>query len=189
MIFNESFYYHKVKRKISNIIRFCDSCQRNKLYNLNTQPLAESIIPEAPNDLLSIDFIGPFVSSTGGVKPILKTVDAFSKFVVLYNVKNQNGPSVLKKLQKDYFIKYGKPKRIQMDHGTQFTSDKFIALLYNPNMLIFVSTRNRIYAYIYIKIWFDYEQVAATHTHPIHTYKSTREHEEQERSGERGRTG
>ena len=117
-IFNESFTYNKAIRKISRILKCCDSCQRNKYYQFSTETPPQAIIASRPNELLAIDFIGPFPTSTGGVKYILTTIDAFSKFVVLYPIKKHNGNVVISKLKNDYFEKYGKPERILFDNKT-----------------------------------------------------------------------
>ena len=76
--------------------------------------------------LLAIDYIGAFPTSTGGVKFILTTIDAFLKYVVLYPMKKHNGPVDLNCLKNDYFPKYRNPERLLMDNATQFTLEKFI---------------------------------------------------------------
>ena len=43
--------------------------------------------------------------------------------------------SVINKIFNDYIIKHGKPKRIQADHGTQFTSKKWINKLKTENII------------------------------------------------------
>ena len=76
--------------------------------------------------MIAIDFIGPFPTSTSGVKFILTTIDAFPKYVVLYPIKKHNGPAVLNLSKNDYFLKYGKPECLLMDNATQFTSENFL---------------------------------------------------------------
>lgn len=73
---------------------------------------------------MSLDFYGPLPISTAKCAHILVTIDAFSKYVVLYPIVKANTATVIKKIENDYIPKYGKSKRILMDHGTQFTSKK-----------------------------------------------------------------
>ena len=86
-------------------------------------------LPERPNEILSIDFYGPLPASKGGFKYILSTIDAFSKYVVLYPLRRANTKAVINKLSRDHFLKYGKPSKIITDHGTQFTSPIWSELL------------------------------------------------------------
>ena len=61
-------------------------------------------------------------------------LDAFSKFVALYPLKNATTEAVINKIFNDYIVKHGKPERIQADHGSQFTSKKWIEKLKKENI-------------------------------------------------------
>ncbi|CAB0029046.1 unnamed protein product, partial [Trichogramma brassicae] len=62
-LISESFYCPNLHRHVQKILKSCDSCQRNKTYPVEMQGISKPIITERPNDLLSIDFIGPFPPS------------------------------------------------------------------------------------------------------------------------------
>ena len=119
---NDFFYYPKLAKIVRRRLASCDSCQRNKVTNQTCFSEMRNYLPERPNEILSIDFYGPLPASKGGFKYILSTIDAFSKYVVLYPLRRANTKAVLNKLKKDHFPKYGKPSKIVTDHGTQFTS-------------------------------------------------------------------
>lgn len=125
----ENFYIKNLKKLVDEEIRYCDACQRNKIGTTGNYAKAQFIQTNNPNDLLSVDFFGPLPTSTAGVKYIFVTIDAFSKWVKLYPIKRATTNIVLKKILEDYIPKYGKPKKIQCDHGTQFTSQKWIRTL------------------------------------------------------------
>lgn len=84
---------------------------------------------DRPNQLLSIDFIGPLPKARAGMRHILVCMDAFSKYVALYPLKYATTEAVINRIFNDYIKKHGKPERIQSDHGTQFTSPKWIEKL------------------------------------------------------------
>lgn len=126
---SESFYYPDLKEKASRILRTCDSCQRNKIYTASTFGKSSPILPTGPRDLISIDFCGPLPTSRGGVKHILVVLDVFLKFVVMYAIKKADTKTSIRKIF-DFFIPvHGKPKRIQSDQGTQFTSKLWLERL------------------------------------------------------------
>ena len=121
----EHLFAPRLRRKISSVLKTCETCQKTKYLTLKLNEQVQPILTNAPNELLSIDFFGPLPTSVGGVKHLLTTIDAFSKYVVVYP------------------IKIGKPKGILSDHGTQFTSEKWIKALENEGIKpIFSSIRH-----------------------------------------------
>lgn len=132
---DEDFTMRGLKRKTHLWLKNCDICQRVKYKNTITKAPLQSIIIEKPNQLLSIDFIGPLPTARAGMKYILVCLDAFSKYVALYPLKNATTDAVINKIFNDYVLKHGKPERIQADHGTQFTSKKWIEKLKKENIV------------------------------------------------------
>ena len=62
--------------------------------------------------------------------------------MVIYKIKKANTLAVINKIFKDY-IKFGKPVAIMTDHGTQFTSKKWMdKLIENGITPIFSSVRH-----------------------------------------------
>ena len=112
----------KARRCIAKLIRLCDSCQRNKVYTHTNEIITVPIIPSGPGDLLSIDYLGPLPTSKAGTRYILVTVDVFTKFVKLYPMRKSDTRTTINKIFNDYIPKYGKSKRIQSAHGSQFTA-------------------------------------------------------------------
>ena len=118
----EDIFVFGLRPLLSEMLKTCDSCQRNKYATTKLEPLMQPIITEGPGELLTIDFYGPLPTSTAGAKYLLTTVDVFSKFVVMYPIKKANTATLIRKLFQDYIPTYGKPDKIICDHGTQFTA-------------------------------------------------------------------
>jgi len=116
------YYWKGMSRDIRRRIRGCDICQRVKHNNINMEGKYKAIIPDQPNEIISIDFYGPLPQSIGGIQYLIVILDVFSKHIALYAIKKANTRTALKKLKEDYFIRIGKPKAILSDNGTQFTS-------------------------------------------------------------------
>lgn len=111
-------------RSVKQIVRTCEICQMAKMSATLNPPL-QSIVPTAPNNLISLDLFGPLPVSVGGVTFLCVFLDVFTKFVCLYPLKRATTSSILNRLRKDYIPKAGKPERILTDHGTQFTSGEW----------------------------------------------------------------
>jgi len=116
------YYWKGMSRDIRRRIRGCDICQRVKHNNINMEGKYKAIIPDQPNEIISVDFYGPLPQSIGGVQYLIVILDVFSKHIALYAIKKANTRTVLKKLKEDYFMRIGKPRAILSDNGTQFTS-------------------------------------------------------------------
>lgn len=143
IILNECFFYPKLLKEIKKRLKNCDPCQRNKVGNQTSFGPMQNITPCKTKELLSIDFYGALPKGQGGAQYLLVTIDAFSKFVKLYPLKNANAKATVNRLLNDYFPKYGKPGKILCDQGTQFKSKHFIKSMKDENInLIFTSIRH-----------------------------------------------
>lgn len=87
-----------------------------------------------PWQLVSIDFLGPFVRSKNGNTMLIVAIDWFSKFVVLQPVRQATSKSVIKFLENNIFCVFGACQRLVSDNGTQFTSKFFKTFLEEYNV-------------------------------------------------------
>ncbi|KAL7297648.1 hypothetical protein TKK_0009316 [Trichogramma kaykai] len=143
VLISESFYFPNLGKHTHKILKSCDFCQRNKTYTVEIQGISQPILVKQPNDLLSIDFIGPFPPSKNGARFALITVDAFSRFTQIYPIPRATCQATVKCLVEDYFPKYGHVKTIQSDHGSQFTSKPWTFCMNRQNIkIIFSSIRH-----------------------------------------------
>lgn len=140
----EEFYLKNLRRYVEKRIATCDTCQRNKYPTQACQAKMQTILPEKPGDLLSIDFYGPLPTSRGGAKHILVTLENFTKvnswhFTPYEEQTLSSGDTVARKIFLHYIPHFGRPTRIQCDHGTQFTSPKWAEKLKNENIKLIFS--------------------------------------------------
>lgn len=137
---SEDFFIKNLNHRARKLLLSCDSCQKNKILTRPCLAPMENIIPEKPGDLLSVDFFGPLPATRGNLKSILITVDAFSRFVVLYPIRRQTTKTAIRKIFDDYIPKYGKVSRIINDHGSQFTSPVWFDKLEEENVKMILSS-------------------------------------------------
>lgn len=119
----EKFSFKKMRHRVAKIVRTCDVCQRCKYDTTGNYAPMQTVAPKKPGELLSIDYAGPLPASKFGMKFILTAMDVFSKFLITYPVKNSTTSVTITKL-KNYFEKFGKPQKVQMDNAKNFISDK-----------------------------------------------------------------
>ena len=75
----------------------------------------------SPWDILSVDVMGPFVSSRKGERYILSIIDCFSKYLILVPLKDHTTSTVSRALYERVVGYFGCPRKILSDRGTEFT--------------------------------------------------------------------
>ncbi|GJY49893.1 reverse transcriptase domain-containing protein [Tanacetum coccineum] len=101
----------------------CDACQRQGKISQKDEMPQNAIQVCEIFDVWGIDFMGPFPSSRGN-KYILVAVDYLSKWVEAKAVPT-NDTRVVVKILKYLFARFGTPRAIISDHGTNFCNDQF----------------------------------------------------------------
>ncbi|CAL2259909.1 unnamed protein product [Prunus armeniaca] len=90
-------------------------------------PLTPILIVEI-SDVWGIDFMGPFPSSYGFIY-ILLAVDYVSKWVEAIPTRTNDSKVVLSFVKDNIFSRFGTPRAIIKDGGTNFCNRSFEALL------------------------------------------------------------
>nr|GFB00920.1 reverse transcriptase domain-containing protein [Tanacetum cinerariifolium] len=120
-VFNSGFYWPSIYKDAFELVKRCDSCQRQgKTSQKDEMPQNFIQICEI-FDVWGINFMGPFPSSKGN-KYILVAVDYLSKWVEAKALPT-NDARVVVKFLKSLFSWFGTPKAIITDRGTHFYND------------------------------------------------------------------
>ena len=120
-IIAEHFYYSQLAKVVRQVLRDCDSCQRNNVPTWASPVIQEYVRPAKPLQLLSIDFFGPLTKTKYGYGRILVMMDTFTKYTKLYPLRRATTKAAIRSLE-NFITVVGKPERVLADRGTQFTS-------------------------------------------------------------------
>ena len=141
-IIAEHFYDPRLAKVARQVLRDCDSCQRNKVPTCASPVIQEYVRPEKPPQLLSIDFFGPLTKTKYGYEHILVMMDTFTKYTKLYPLRRATTKAAIRSLE-NFMTVVGKPERVLADRGTQFTSKKWTEALKEKNIkLVLTSVRH-----------------------------------------------
>nr|GFA65619.1 reverse transcriptase domain-containing protein [Tanacetum cinerariifolium] len=114
-VFDSGFYWPTIYKDAYELVKRCDSCQRQgKISQKNEMP-HNSIQVYEIFDVWGIDCMGPFPSSKGN-KYILVAIDYLSKWVEAKALPT-NDARVVVKFFKSLFSRFGTPKAIISDRG------------------------------------------------------------------------
>lgn len=138
----QHYFWKGMFNDVQKYILACDTC---KAYKHTTQPPFGIMINpkkvDRPMLMLSVDIIGILPKAYSGHKYILSVVDVFTKYCWIFPMINATTRVINKLIEKEIFLKFGCPKIIVCDNGTQFTSKHFVEFLKGYNITkIFYNT-------------------------------------------------
>jgi hypothetical protein len=126
-----------MKSEVSTFIESCPTCQKTRLAGPHTDVREGNIMSSEPYETISIDIAGPYPEDDYKNKYIIAVVDNFTRFTELFARPAQTARAVAECLL-DVFGRYGAPKKVRSDQGTQFTSDlikEFLQLVGSKQLL------------------------------------------------------
>nr|GEZ33655.1 DNA-directed DNA polymerase [Tanacetum cinerariifolium] len=126
-VFDSGFYWLKIYKDAFDLVKHCDSYQRQGKISQKDEMPHNSIQVCEIFDVWGIDFMGPFSSSKGN-KYILVAVGYLSKWVEAKALPT-NDARVVVKFLKSLFSRFGTPEAIISDRGTHFCNDQFARVM------------------------------------------------------------
>nr|GEX43364.1 reverse transcriptase domain-containing protein [Tanacetum cinerariifolium] len=137
-IFDSDFYWLTIYRDAHEMVKSCDSCQRQGKISQKDEMPQNAIQVCEIFDIWSIDFMVPFMYSRGN-KYILVVVDYLSKWVEVKALPT-NDARVVVKFLKSLFARFGTPRAIFSDRGTYFYNDQFAKVMLKYGVTNHLST-------------------------------------------------
>ncbi|XP_069176273.1 uncharacterized protein [Procambarus clarkii] len=122
----KSFYWPHMKEDVR---RFCKTCHACQVAGKANQPVPKAPLNPIPSigepfEHLILDIVGPLPPSTSGVQYLLTILDRVSRYPEAIPLKTITAKVLVKHLF--WFVsRYGLPKTIQTDQGSNFMSHLF----------------------------------------------------------------
>ena len=114
-------FWPGMKQEVEEFVKSCDTCQRHKR-NYSRVPMQHQTIPSHPFETCTMDLIGKIPTSQYGEEYILVMQDMLTRWVELAPIKIANADTVIDKFMTYWVSRYGPPKKLLTDRGSQFTS-------------------------------------------------------------------
>lgn len=120
-----SYWFPKMRRFVKKYVASCLECAHHKVPSgLKAGELHPIPKVDKPFHTIHADHLGPFIRSKRGNTYILVVIDAFTKFISLFAVRNTKSSTSIR-VFKEHFSYFGTPVRLITDQGTSFTSNTF----------------------------------------------------------------
>ena len=121
-VLQSGYYWPHIFRDAKTYVSNCDECQRmGKPTTRDQMPLQAQVVIE-PFEKWALDFVGPINHTSKKKKYILVCTNYVTKWVEAKALPAASEQSVVDFLFNDIFTRFGVPREIVTDQGTQFTS-------------------------------------------------------------------
>ena len=118
----------KFVKQIQTFIDTCVTCQKHRVEQGENTPALGSTMRFEPFECIAFDTMGPFPEDQYGNKYIIVGIDMFTRTVELTARKDATAKSAAMSIL-EMVGRYGVPRMIQSDQGTQYVNDTIDALL------------------------------------------------------------
>jgi transposase InsO family protein len=120
---SRSCFFNGMRKRVQEHVKTCPSCQKTKPDNRKPPGLMQSSPITGPWDTLYMDLMGPYVKShPGGYTYLLVVIDDFTKWTEVFPLRDATAARICKVLEESLFCRFGMPKTLVSDNGSNFTS-------------------------------------------------------------------
>ena len=126
---SQRFWWRNIKQNIVDYVKRCQLCQDRNTPKTKKQGYLDPSQPTYPWERVSIDILGPLVTTESGNTYVIAAQDHFTKFVEFTGIPNMTSETVANFVVYHIILRHGAPTCILSDRGKNFTAN-FIRDLY-----------------------------------------------------------
>lgn len=125
-----NYYWPKMRAEITDYVKSCIECKRYKPSNMKPSGLLQTVSSKRRFEIIAIDLFGPLPRTPQGNQWILIVEDLCSRWTELFALAEASAENCATILLNEVFLRYGIPRRVHSDNGTQFISAVMQKLTY-----------------------------------------------------------
>jgi hypothetical protein len=109
----------------ADLVQKCENCQKCARDQKQPSSLTHLIQPTWPLQRWGLDLLGPLPPTQGNLNYVVVVVEYFSKWIEVKPLATITSVTVQKFFWQNIVCRFGVPKAITMDNGTQFDAEAF----------------------------------------------------------------
>ena len=121
----QGYYWPTMRKDAQDYVKKCDKCQRFAPFIAQPPAVLQPMVNPIPFAQWGIDILGPFPVATGQRKFLIVAVDYFTKWIEAEPLAKITSSAAKGFLWKNIVTRFGVPRVIIADNGTQFRGDPF----------------------------------------------------------------
>lgn len=125
----QRFFWVHMRLDIKNYVQSCAVCACTKATNQKASSSMKGRRPHQPWEVLALDLMGPYPRTARGKTGILVVTDLFTRWVEAFPIPEATSGRILLLLRTEVFSRYGYPRCLLTDNGSQFTSRQWLQTL------------------------------------------------------------
>ena len=119
------FYWPGLTSAVHRLVTRCHVRGSKKAWGRKRRVPLKQYVVGAPMERIAIDILGPLPETPRKNKFILVVSDYFTKWTESYPIPNQEATAVAEKLVSEFICRFGVPRQLHSDQGTNFESKVF----------------------------------------------------------------
>jgi len=119
------FIWKKMDKDICSMVGACHTCALSKPAQNSHWEFLASDVAQRPMQKIFVDYVGKIHRCKAGNTAVLVCVDAFSKFVWMFPIREATTGTTIKALQENIFGSFSVPEVLFSDNSQCFTSREF----------------------------------------------------------------
>jgi hypothetical protein len=124
-VFQQGFYWPKAASDAAELVQKCENCQKCARDQKQPSSLTQLIQPTWPLQRWGLNLLGPLPPAQGNLRYVVVDVEYFSKWIEAKPLATITSVTVQKFFWQNIVCRFGVPKAITVDNGTQFDAEAF----------------------------------------------------------------
>jgi ribonuclease HI len=129
-VFRQGFYWPKAASDATDLVQKCENCQKCARDQKQPSSLTQLIQPTLPLQRWGLDLLGLLPPAQGNLKYVVVAVEYFSKWIEAKPLATITSVTIQKFFWQNIVCRFGVPKAITVDNGTQFDAEAFKEFCY-----------------------------------------------------------
>ena len=119
------FYWPNMLNEARNFVRKCERCQKHAPIVRQPPEMLTSINSPIPFAMWGMDILGPFPIASGQRKFLVVAIDYFTKWIEAKPLAKITTKQIAQFFWESIICRYGIPRVLVTDNGTQFNNEEF----------------------------------------------------------------